>query len=382
MKDIIDWKSKTNEVCLNPRFPDEEKSHLLQSLTKAPPLEGHVWLAASGSTAVNVGHIKWVALSKQGILASAASVNKHFQCTQSDIWFNPLPKFHAGGLGIWARAYLTQSEVVVMNEPKWLVHSFYKQLNDAKATITALVPSQVYDLVINHLKAPEHLRAVIIGGDKMSESLYYQARELGWLLYPSYGLTETASQIATAPLQPSDPKIFPVLQLLSHVEINIDKENTISIKSPSLLTMYGFTQGSKDPTFVDPKINGWFTTEDKGRLEGKNLYVLGRTSKFVKIGGESVDLNRLEAILLEVMMVYKTKDDLALVAVPDPRLGHVIHLCGTAGSQEEIQPIIDSFQSKVLPFEKIRQVNLFETLPRTPLKKLQTNILLNQIVSK
>ena len=38
------------------------------------------------------------------------------------------------------------------------------------------------------------------GGGALDPSLYKQARDLGWPLLPSYGLTECGSQVATASL--------------------------------------------------------------------------------------------------------------------------------------------------------------------------------------
>src|SRR5258706_589216 len=76
----------------------------------------------------------------------------------------------------------------------------------------------------------------------------------------------------------------------------------------------GYVHG--DGRFVDPKVDGWFVSEDLGAVEGRVLEVRGRAGEFVKIGGESVDLARLDRILREI-----AGDDAAIVAVEDERLG-------------------------------------------------------------
>src|SRR5207244_3174402 len=110
---------------------------------------------------------------------------------------------------------------------KWHVFQFHSFLIDSKATLTALVPTQVHDLVANKLRSPKTLRAVIVGGGSLNSELYDEARALGWPVMPSYGMTECASQIATANLK------SPSLNILPHLTIKI-VENKICIKGESL----------------------------------------------------------------------------------------------------------------------------------------------------
>ena len=82
---MLDWESENNEVMINPRFSKEEMEEIMAMLKKSPPIKGHVWMATSGSTAENAGHIKWTALSKAAILASATAVNSILQSTSKDV---------------------------------------------------------------------------------------------------------------------------------------------------------------------------------------------------------------------------------------------------------------------------------------------------------
>ncbi|HEX6085416.1 MAG TPA: AMP-binding protein, partial [Thermoanaerobaculia bacterium] len=101
----IDWLSDESHVLLNPRMPAAERERLQSFVTELP---GHLWLATSGTT----GSLKLTALSKRAMLASAAAVNRHLQSTASDVWLCVLPSFHVGGLGIYARAFLSGARVV------------------------------------------------------------------------------------------------------------------------------------------------------------------------------------------------------------------------------------------------------------------------------
>jgi O-succinylbenzoic acid--CoA ligase len=101
----IDWLSHESHVLLNPRMPDAERQRLESFVV---PLPGHLWLATSGTT----GSLKLTALSKRAMLASAAAVNRHLQSDADDVWLCVLPTFHVGGLGIYARAFLSGAQVV------------------------------------------------------------------------------------------------------------------------------------------------------------------------------------------------------------------------------------------------------------------------------
>lgn len=355
---MINWHSNSTEILLNPRYSDEEKSRYIKLLGSITGYPAHLWLATSGTS----GSLKFVALSKQAILASASGVNSHLQSNASDVWVNPLPDFHVGGIGIWARSYLSGASVVdYKTNAAWDPIHFCDALHSCKVTLTALVPTQLYDLVINRLAPPESLRAVIVGGGVLDSTLYDHAKALGWPILPSYGLTECSSQVATAT---SDSKR---LKVLPHVTIKID-DGHICIKSEALLSVYAMISDN-GIKLVDPKVDGWFCTEDHGELQGSILSVLGRSSDFIKIGGESVDLNHLESILNKLKMRLEIAEDMLLITSPEPRLGKVIHLITTGKDPLVTENLVRKFNQEVLPFARIRQVQITEIIPRTPLGK-------------
>lgn len=369
-----DWLSNKTDVLCNPRLPVSERLQIHAELSNFE-LKGHFWLATSGTT----DEVKWVALSKEAVLASARAVNEHLCSTEEDIWITALPDFHVGGMGIWARGFLSKARIIDYKTvyDKWDPQSFFDAVCSSEATLTALVPTQVYDLVAHGFQAPESLRAIIVGGGALQESLYQKAVSLGWRLLPSYGLTECSSQVATAELYSSHSDILPKLKVLSHLQLITDENGFLHISGPSLLTGYAI-KGSKGFKFLDPKRNGYFQTEDLGLCKDNYVTIQGRSGSFVKISGESVSLTRLERILEEIRLQQGFKADVALVALPDERLGHVIHLATTT-SAEEITPLVESFHKQILPYERIRKVHVLESIPRTALNKLCRTELLRLI---
>ncbi len=336
----IDWQTTESHLLLNPRMPDEERRTLQSFVTELP---AHLWLATSGTT----GALKLTALSKKAMLASAAAVNRHLESNANDVWLNVLPTFHVGGLGIHARAFLSGARVITA---EWEPRDF---ANQQEMTLSSLVPAHVRDLVDARLNPPQPLRAIVVGGDALDPALYDQARELGWPVLPSYGMTETCSQVATATLASHE------LLLLDHVEVRTEEDGRLAFRGQSLLTGYGTASG-----FIDPKTEeGWFITEDLGTVENGVLKIGGRRGDFIKIGGESVDLARLDAILAAV-----AGPQAAVIAVPDARLGHVIHLAVTQA--RNAGTVRSAFDAQVHPFERARGVHVVAEIPRSPLGKL------------
>lgn len=350
----MEWETEQNILLLNPRLPDKERLHA-QKLFQALPEKGYFVLGTSGST----GSIKWVVLSKKAVLASAAAVNTHLSSNAQDRWLLVLPTFHVGGLGILARVYLSHSHIIQSAE-SWDPHHFQQLVQDEQITLTSLVPTQVYDLVVKNLKAPKSLRGIVVGGGALHKTLYEKAASLGWPLLPSYGMTETASQVATASNMSSS------LQLLTHLQAKIDSNGYLCLKGPSLFSGY-LQETASGIQLIDPKIDGWFVTEDLAEINKNQLIIKGRSKNFIKIGGESVDLSHLEGILEELKLKHHFSADCALVANPDERLGHVIHFLVTKIGYEQL---VEAFNVSVMPYERIRKVQLRESLKRSPLGKL------------
>ena len=373
---LVDWLSESCDVLANPRMPAEDLQQLALATEEQKHFPAHVWLATSGSS----GRLKWVALAKQALLASAQAVNVHLQSTAEDTWLNPLPIFHVGGLSIWARSFLSGAKVMpyVTEDGRWHPQRFVEQLITSNATLTSLVPAQVFDLVTLKIPAPKGLQGIIVGGGALAEKIYSEAIATGWKLLPSYGLTECASQVATAALESCTQTDYPKLIPLQHVELAVDGTGYLKIKSTALLTAYIYLSDGVCRV-VDPKVDGWLTTEDRVTLEEGKLCAIGRGEYFVKVGGESVDLLRLEKILDEEKLALAVAHDVVLIALPDARLGHAIHLVVADAAPACVSALVERFACRVFPFERIRGVHCVAEIPRSAMKKVLRAALLAQL---
>jgi O-succinylbenzoic acid--CoA ligase len=372
----IDWEGDGSAVLANPAYSSEEKARFDQIVRLTASIHpAHLWLATSGSTVQ-----KWVGLSKKAILASATAVNAHLESDHTDRWVQTLPTFHVGGLGILARAYLSGAAVYDLKSAhpgKWQPEHFFGFLAETKGTLTSLVPAQLHDLVLLQRHAPPSLRAVVIGGGQLQERLYRQAMALGWPVLPSYGMTECASQIATAPLGWIEDS-YPPLKLLSHLE-GEEREGRLRFRGASLLSAYALA-AEGEITVSDPKEAGWLTTEDRGNIHEGVVTILGRAGGLIKIGGENVDVDRLEANFQQLKDQLGVDIDATLVPVPDERLGFTIHLAAVQGDDSSLEQLIQRFNAIVLPFERIRGCRFVSHLPRSPLGKIIRSALLKLFV--
>lgn len=371
---LIDWYDEKSHVFINPKLPQATKDILNNAVESHSNLPGHIWIATSGTE----GFPKMIALSKKAMLTSAAAVNLHLNIEKHHPWMNILPLFHAGGVGIHVRALLSGSAVFDFSEKKWDPVRYVDELNQYSICFSSLTPTHVYDIVNLNLRPPKSLKDIIVGGGLLTEALHEKAFALGWRLLKSYGMTETCSQIATA-LDP-DPKSE--LVLLKHVQLRFTEEEFIEIKSESLLT--GYVRGD-DPEckFIDPKVDGWYTTQDKGRIENNSLQILGRGANFMKIGGENINFSELESIWEEVKIHNHCSSDVVLIDLPDERLGKII--CVAAAVPEgtdDFSALIEDYQAQVIPIAKIRKIYYVEAIPRTELFKLKRNALRSLITDQ
>ena len=422
----IDWDNSDSHYFFNPKQPQAKK--LKELAKKLPFLKGHIYLWTSNNGKICL-------LSKSAFLSSAQAVNKNLQTQKADRWLVSLPLFHVGGLAILARSFCG-GFTFKTGPKKWQASSFQKEIKEKKISLSSLVPAQVYDLACQNLKAPKNLRALVVGGDRLSPALYKKAKSLGWPLLVSYGLTELCSQVACSSLSSLNKKSCPKMKLLDHIKIKqissclnqrlkqnksrshlshrlkqnesqsmdpltkiknqsatpltkIKKQSMdpltkiknqsatplTKIKSQSLLTAYFDVEQKK---LYDPKDKqGWLRLDDEIILEKNFLTVTGRKEEEIKILGERVNLKKLSFILER--LCQKELGEYRLVAIPDPRQGHYLSLITNDFNLSKAFALAKNFNKKALLFEKIQGLYFVPEIKKSGLFKIRQKILQNQL---
>jgi len=341
---------------------------------QVPAVKDVLWVFSSGTQSLDA--VKCIGLSHEAIWESAKIVNAHLQSTNKDVWSIEIPTYHIGGFSILARAKLGGAKVV--HGGKWDVRRFAKRIKDKRVTLTSLVPTQVFDLCDTQTSAPKNIRAVVVGGGSLDANLYLRARRLGWPLLPSYGLTECASQVATASLDSLKQKEFPGLQVLPHVRIDF-RHQRVHLQCLSACRWVATAAEDGRFTLEDPLRDGWLATEDLGEWKGvpiagrhQQIRILGRQDDVVKIYGVLISLPQVESDLREFCRARNIKlpGDFTLVGVEGAREGARIVLL-TDDATGGLDAAVKRYNSGVSGPYRIQAVRKVRKIPRTSLGKVK-----------
>ena len=286
-------------------------------------------------------------------LWSAIGAGVRIGVAPTDRWLCCLPLHHIGGLSIVLRCALYRIPIVL--EP-FEAERTGATIERQGIAIVSLVPTMLERLLDSGAPV-DRLRCAVIGGAPAAQSLIERALEAGAPVAPTYGLTETASQVATMP--PAEVRDRPGSAgppILS-TEVRIDDEGRICVRGPT----------------VAPGVagaDGWLVTGDLGRLdEDGYLYVMGRADDVIVTGGKNVSPGEVEQVLLE----HPAVADAGVHGRDDPEWQHAVVatvVLGSDGSATEEE--LRAFCRERLAPHKVPKAFVFVTeLPRNPQGKLE-----------
>ena len=332
------------------------------ALAGEPALAGHVLFETSGSS----GSPKQVAISKQALLVSAATVNNHLAVNRDSNWGLALPLTHVGGFGVAARAWQAGCAFSQFSS-RWKAVAFHDWVAREEITHTSLVPTQVHDLVTAELAAPPSLTAIVVGGGHLDQQIGRAARRLGWPLLASYGMTEAASQIATQGLNALDqPYQSAPIPLLPIWQAKVSEDGLLCISGQAL-----FSGHLEDGNYF-PRRSEWHHTADRALLAGDFITPLGRADTMVKILGELVDPEAIERELITISGGLLTAGSFAIVAVPDARAENALFpILDPSVDPELFEKTLADYNLKSPGFRKLPAAIQTALLPRTALGKIR-----------
>jgi O-succinylbenzoic acid--CoA ligase len=371
------WGSAANHVAVNPQRPGDADG--LIEFAEGLGLRAVCFFQTSGSE----GTPKWVALTKAAFHISGNAVNAHFEVTAADRWLVALPVHHVGGFSIHARAFLSGSTVVTWRAQKWEPREFAKVCEEEAITLTSLVPAQVHDLVRGRVPSPDGLRAAIIGGGGMTQTLADAAMVLGWRVFQSYGMTEAASQIATQPYNPFGA-VYNVqsLEVLPHWQVAVDEAERLILRGPALAL--GYARRGVDGVWSWEALDAetGLRTRDLVKLwdhgTRRFLQFVGREANYVKILGELIHLAPLQVRVEQLALGAGWKTLPVIVALPDERRESKLVLVMEAGegAGEEAAAagsvLVTEFNAVTEPLCHLERVIEVARIPRSSLGKVDT----------
>ena len=284
------------------------------AISRIDPSADRVVVFTSGST----GRPKAVRLTHANLEASADASAEHLRHRPDDIWYCSLPLYHVGGLSIPIRSARQRASVAL--EPGFDPGRAASLMRDGHVTLGSLVPTMLRAVLSAEPGPYRGVRAVLVGGGPTPQSLLDEAAEAGLPVLPTYGMTETSSQVATLPLGDA---LHPTVSAVPvpGAEIRIGERGVVEVRGP--MVSPGYLDGT------DRAPGDWFRTSDAGEIRDGRLYVLGRVDDVIVTGGENVHPTEVESVLSQCDGVI----DVAVVGVPHARWGEEIVAVveGTAG---------------------------------------------------
>ncbi len=263
-------------------------------------------------------------------LASAAGVLAAMNYGVHDSWLLSLPLFHVSGQGILWRWLLAGGCLVVRD-----LHPLSDALQGC--THASLVPTQLWRLL--EQSQPLALREVLLGGAAIPVELTQVAQEKGINCWCGYGLTELASTVCAKRAD----GLPDVGEALPGREVSIVDEE-VWIRASSLAS--GYWKAGK----VLPLLNseGWFSTRDRGVLNGKRLTIIGRLDNLFFSGGEGIQPEEVERIIEKHPAVKQA----FVVPINDAEFGQRPVAVVEADTDFDIATLADWLEGKIARFQQ------------------------------
>jgi O-succinylbenzoic acid--CoA ligase len=331
----------------------------------------HTVLYTSGTT----GRAKGAVLSYGNHLWSATASALNLGLSPDDRWLACLPLFHAGGLSILLRSVIYGTTAIV--HPGFDPESVNGAIDEQGVTIVSVVANMLQRMLDQRGDRPYSatLRCMLLGGGPAPEPLLRRCAALGVPVVQTYGLTETASQIATLAPEDALRKLGSAGRPLFGSELRIVAEDgspcapgdagEIVVRGPTVTSGY-----LNNPRATAAAIrDGWLHTGDVGYLDAEGyLYVRDRRDDLIISGGENVYPAEIEAVLASHPAVAEA----GVYGVEDPRWGRapaaVVVL--RAGASLPPDELIAFCRERLAAYKTPSRVSFAEALPRNAAGKL------------
>ena len=271
-------------------------------------------------TSGTTGEPRPVELTYGQILANARGTAAALGLGDDERWLCPLPLNHVGGLMVLLRSVIYATTAVIGPADR------------DDVTLASMVPTQLNRVLDTKPKR------VLLGGAGADRALLTRAKEAGWQVAPSYGLTQACSAVTIGEFGDTETSGRPIPGV--SVEIAPDGEIVV---------------------------NGTLRTGDLGRLDDRGrLIVTGRKSDTIVSGGENVAPAEVEAVLLE----HPAVEDAGVFARPHPEWGEAVTARVVLREETTEQELRAFVRDRLAGFKVPKTIEVADELPRTASGKL------------
>jgi acyl-CoA synthetase (AMP-forming)/AMP-acid ligase II len=253
-------------------------------------------------------------------------------------------------------------------------------------------PPTLFTSILDHPDRAKYdlssLRVGHTGSSIVPVELIHRARsELGFDLFlTSYGLTEATALVSVCtPTDDFETIANTVGHALPGTELKIagpdgtalprGERGELLVRGPNVMQGY-FEDPEATAEAIDT--NGWLHTGDVGLIDERGcLRIAGRLKDVVIVGG----FNAYPAEIERVLSDHPAIAEIAIIAVPDERLGEVCGACVVLrpGTSLSLAELTDWSRERLANFKVPRHLFVRDSLPKTPLGKVQKFVLKKEL---
>jgi O-succinylbenzoic acid--CoA ligase len=374
------WVDREWQEVLDSVQPDlilgEKTEKLAKRSANTKLLSNSICIPTGGSS----GKTRFAIHTWETLAAAMTGFYKYFELKPINS-FCVLPLYHVGGLMQFLRSFLSGGFFFVYSYQE--LKANIRKIQNFKLNIDnfyiSLVPTQLKFVLENNPAWLSQFKTVFVGGSAIWQELLIFAKKYRINLASTYGMTETAAQIAT--LKPEDFLLKDLElnnncgRILPHakVEIRGDKgeilevgrTGIICIESESLFWGYY----DRDATTIPERIKTYIT-DDIGYIdEFGYLYIIGRNSQKIITGGKNVFPAEIESVILGTGLVK----DVCAIGLADEYWGQVITVVCVPNMNVSSTEIQEAVRDKLSKFKYPKHWIIVDSLGRDRRGKLNYN---------
>ena len=314
-----------------------------------------VILFSSGSE----GTPKGVELTHKNVIANAQQGDHIIKLRRTDVMTALLPLFHSFGFTMTYMMPLLDGVPMVLCPDPTDIKTLARVCAQYKTTIMMGTPTFLRAIAINRWVHPmclDSLRYIIAGAEKLRPEMRESFKlKFGKDVYEGYGCTELTPLTTlnapnvllddfltmekcsdTSSIGMSVPgSICAIIDPETNEFLPQGEEGMLVVTGPQVMKGYLKDKEKTDNVILEIDGRRWYKTGDKCKITPDGfVQILGRYSRFAKLGGEMISLTAVELRIAE----SKIMDDheFAVTAVPDSAKGERIVLLVKDGDAEEI----------------------------------------------
>ena len=280
-------------------------------------------LLTSGST----GDPKSVRITHSNLIHATKSITEYLELSHSRIAISMLPFHYSYGLSVLHNALMSRSKIF-LSERSILEKEIWDEIIEYNVTDFSGVPF-IFE-IMSRMKisdAYDQLSCITQAGGKLApkytEHFLKLSEKHNFKYFTMYGQTEASPRISYVPYETAKEKLGTVGIPISCGSVSIDKinpdsdEGELIYEGPNVCLGYAKSWNdlnSKDEFKGKIRTGDIVTIDDDGFIS-----IIGRTKRFVKLKGISVNMDHIESLIqnLDISCHVIGKDDKIVIVLDD-----------------------------------------------------------------